>query len=756
MAKTVAAAAIGITADTTSARNELSHIRRILRETQEPTQKLEADIALLEKRINSSEQADQALISALEKKKKLLHEMQREISGVAQAEREAAELAKKQEMEKRAAELAIVKKAQEEYAERIRQANQIIKSSQTETERLREQIALLSRVYVENETVDAKLIKTIEQKKEALRKLNQEQKIAAEQARKVAESNQWASSYMDGATKQYRQQQAAIEAATVKQKEYERSLSMRFGSAQAFLDMQKGADNVATSSKGAASGLTKMALESTLATRAAGALGISTSTLATGGVAALGAALPVAYVGMNKLTAAALDQVDQQDDLARILGVSYNELKQFEFALSLAGGVSAGQATEGLRNLNRMVGEASLGMGKGRKIFEELGVSISDLAGMNAVEQFDAVSKAIANIEQPAARSAIAMKLFGDERIALAVGQMADQLAKAKESAKEFQLPLTDQQIQTAKELNDQMQQIAAVWNSFKVGAFALIGDTLIRINKELLTFATNLSNAKDSFFNFFGIKTSGQIAEMQRQIDEMNRQAEAAGKRVQTQGELEAQAAAQLQEELAGIAAAQDEVFKRQQASLQFRKDELNYGKRLAEINKAVREGMSDKQATQFVDEMIALEEREKKQKALVDQQAKQQQTLKDFEAVRKDAAMQSATEFDRVASQVRAFREQFAGVIGGDELAQVALEKFGPAMRAALTGSIPQIQAPSLVRAGSAEAYRMTIQPQIDQMQQQIDLQSQQLAEQQASNAILQEMSSNIANIQPAQRRR
>jgi hypothetical protein len=39
---------------------------------------------------------------------------------------------------------------------------------------------------------------------------------------------------------------------------------------------------------------------------------------------------------------------------------------------------------------------------------------------------------------------------------------------------------------------------------------------------------------------------------------------------------------------------------------------------------------------------------------------------------------------------------------------------------------------------------------------MQQQIDLQGQQLAEQQASNAILQEMSSNIANIQPAQRRR
>ncbi len=132
------------------------------------------------------------------------------------------------------------------------------------------------------------------------------------------------------------------------------------------------------------------------------------------------------------------------------------------------------------------------------------------------------------------------------------------------------------------------------------------------------------------------------------------------------------------------------------------------------------------------------------------------QQQAMKDIESVPRDAAMQSATEFDKVASQVRAFRTQFEGLIGGDELAQVALEKFGPAMRAALTGSIPQIQAPSLVRAGSAEAYRMTIQPQIDQMQQQIDLQSQQLAEQQASNAILQEMSSNIANIQPAQRRR
>lgn len=652
MAKTVAAAAIGITADTTSARNELSHIRRILRETQEPTQKLEADIALLEKRINSSEQADEALIAALEKKRAELQRVKAETQQATEAQRQA--------------------------------------------------------LAVEEMLSDA----------------------VAGQSVELAKQNS--------------------------QLERNRQLSMEFGSAEAYNSIAAGSTK-ATAAMGKASGsLSKMVLENTLATRAASALGVSTSTLATGGIAALGAALPVAYVGMNKLTAAALDQVDQQDDLARILGVSYNELKQFEFALSLAGGVSAGQATEGLRNLNRMVGEASLGMGKGRKIFEELGVSISDLAGMNAVEQFDAVSKAIANIEQPAARSAIAMKLFGDERIALAVGQMADQLAKAKESAKEFQLPLTDQQIQTAKELNDQMQQIAAVWNSFKVGAFALIGDTLIRINKELLTFATNLSNAKDSFFNFFGIKTSGQIAEMQRQIDEMNRQAEAAGKRVQTQGELEAQAAAQLQEELAGIAAAQDEVFKRQQASLQFRKDELNYGKRLAEINKAVREGMSDKQATQFVDDMLALEEREKKQKALVDQQAKQQQAMKDFEAVRRDAAMQSASEFDRVASQVRAFRTQFEGLIGGDELAQVALEKFGPAMRAALTGSIPQIQAPSLVRAGSAEAYRMTIQPQIDRMQQQIDLQSQQLAEQQASNAILQEMSSNIANIQPAQRRR
>jgi hypothetical protein len=653
MAKTtVASAAIGITADTTSARNELSQIRRILRETQEPAQKLEADIALLEKRINSSEQADEALIAALEKKRAELQRVKAETQQATEAQRQA--------------------------------------------------------LAVEEMLSDA----------------------VAGQSVELAKQNS--------------------------QLERNRQLSMEFGSAEAYNSIAAGSTK-ATAAMGKASGsLSKMVLESTLATRAASALGISTSTLATGGIAALGAALPVAYVGMNKLTAAALDQVDQQDDLARILGVSYNELKQFEFALSLAGGVSAGQATEGLRNLNRMVGEASLGMGKGRKIFEELGVSISDLAGMNAVEQFDAVSKAIANIEQPAARSAIAMKLFGDERIALAVGQMADELARAKDQAKEFFWPLTDAEIAKAKEINDQMQVLQSIWNSFKIGIFIEIADVLTGINNSLIQMTKELSMAKDSFFNFFGIKTSSQLRQMQQEIDDMNRQAEAAGKRAQANAEAELQAAAKMQEELTGIAAAQDEVFKRQQASLQFRKDELDFGKRLAEINKAVREGMSDKQATQFVDEMIALEEREKKQKALIDQQAKQQQAMKDFESVRRDAAMQSATEFDRVASQVRAFREQFAGVVGGDELAQVALEKFGPAMRAALAGSIPQIQAPSLVRAGSAEAYRMTIQPQIDQMQQQIDLQGQQLAEQQASNAILQEMSSNIANIQPAQRRR
>jgi hypothetical protein len=403
-----------------------------------------------------------------------------------------------------------------------------------------------------------------------------------------------------------------------------------------------------------------------------------------------------------------------------------------------------------------MVGEASIGMGKGRKIFEELGLSVSELATMNAVDQFDAVSEAIASIEQPAARSAIAMKLFGDERIALAVGKMADELARAKDQAEQFFWPLTDAEIAKAKEINDQMQIFQSIWNSFKVSIFLSMADALVGINKELATMASVLSRSKDSFFNFFGIKTSSQLRQMQQEIDDMNKQAEEAGKRAEASANAEAEAAGKLQEELAGIAAAQDEVFKKQQASLQFRKDELNYGKRLAEINKAVRDGMSDKQATQFVDEMLALQEREKKQKALVDQQAKQQQTLKDFEAVRKDAAMQSATEFDRVASQVRAFREQFAGVVGGDELAQVALEKFGPAMRAALAGSLPQIQAPSLVRAGSAEAYKLTIQPQIDQMQQQMQLQHEQLAEQKAGNAILAEIGSNIANIQPAQRRR
>lgn len=119
---------------------------------------------------------------------------------------------------------------------------------------------------------------------------------------------------------------------------------------------------------------------------------------------AAAAAIAAAYVGLKKL--------EDLNNTAAKIGTTANELQRLQTAATLSD-VDISTLNAGVGKLLRTFGEASTGSKTAVKAFEEIGVSLDDLKGKTATEQFAIVSEALKNIEDPAIRAAAANDIFG-------------------------------------------------------------------------------------------------------------------------------------------------------------------------------------------------------------------------------------------------------------------------------------------------------------------------------------------------------
>ena len=127
-----------------------------------------------------------------------------------------------------------------------------------------------------------------------------------------------------------------------------------------------------------------------IATSAAGMLGIG---LSVGG----------AVHGMMK----AIEKGAGLYDLSQQTGVAVKDLVILEQAFENAG-ASAGMVPRTIMQMQK-----ALASNKTNDIFSNMGLDRDALSKMGAAEQFDAISKGMKNIKDPAERTAAAMKLFG-------------------------------------------------------------------------------------------------------------------------------------------------------------------------------------------------------------------------------------------------------------------------------------------------------------------------------------------------------
>lgn len=105
--------------------------------------------------------------------------------------------------------------------------------------------------------------------------------------------------------------------------------------------------------------------------------GITKATLA---VSAIGAAATAAAGFITKFVGDVADQYDAVGDLADRVNTTAEEIMRLGYVATLTGS-DVNAANSSLENLSRTAGEAALGIGRGAKIFEDLGLEAKDSNG---------------------------------------------------------------------------------------------------------------------------------------------------------------------------------------------------------------------------------------------------------------------------------------------------------------------------------------------------------------------------------------
>ena len=127
---------------------------------------------------------------------------------------------------------------------------------------------------------------------------------------------------------------------------------------------------------------------------------------------AAGAAAIAAGAAFASLAAQAAENAGRLDDLSQNIGTTVDHLHALEYAGNRSG-VEAADLANILTKLNVQLAEAAVSATPTAKALERLGLSASDLTGMDITDAFKRISTGLAGIDHEGQRASLAMDIFG-------------------------------------------------------------------------------------------------------------------------------------------------------------------------------------------------------------------------------------------------------------------------------------------------------------------------------------------------------
>ena len=107
-----------------------------------------------------------------------------------------------------------------------------------------------------------------------------------------------------------------------------------------------------------------------------------------------------------------IDAGDWIDKMTYRTGFSATALSELAYAADISG-ASLGDVEKGVKRMASAIIDANDGLAESVRAFDSMGLSIADLMSMNPEQQFLAITEAIADLEDPTLRAALAQDVFG-------------------------------------------------------------------------------------------------------------------------------------------------------------------------------------------------------------------------------------------------------------------------------------------------------------------------------------------------------
>jgi hypothetical protein len=169
---------------------------------------------------------------------------------------------------------------------------------------------------------------------------------------------------------------------------------------------------------------------------------------------------------MSKSTGMSIEKISALNYAAKVLDVDINVL-----------GVA-------LKFLSKNLYAAATEGGEIRKVFDNLGVSVSDLTQISSDEKLAKLADAFSNIDNPVERAAMALKIFGRNGTAMLpfLLEGSARIRNIMNEAAEFGIVLSTKDVEAAAQFKDQLDKL---WEVIKAGTFSL-GKSLIPVLQTL------------------------------------------------------------------------------------------------------------------------------------------------------------------------------------------------------------------------------------------------------------------------------
>jgi len=200
-----------------------------------------------------------------------------------------------------------------------------------------------------------------------------------------------------------------------------------------------------------------------------------------------GIAAGATITAITALTVQATKSADQIGKLSTQLGIAEKDLSALKFIAGQTG-VEFNTFTQALQRSRRRIAEAAQGTGEAVKALDELNISAQDLNQLDPAQQFEVLSKALADVDNNADQVRLAFKLFDSEGVRLlrTINATSGSFDALTQQASELGVVIDQELTDKAANLND-------AWDRLK-NAAAGVGNALLN------TVAEPVSRLADAF----------------------------------------------------------------------------------------------------------------------------------------------------------------------------------------------------------------------------------------------------------------